>query len=111
MRLIPSDPDLATITSRIRDGSLDLQPDFQRGEVWSRPKQRLLIDSVLRDWYVPPIHLVRLPDNRQVVLDGQQRLRAIDEFVRGRFPADGATQPYSRAIDNLGGLRYDELPE
>jgi hypothetical protein len=34
----------------LRDGSLDLQPDFQRGSVWSRPKQRLLIDSILRSW-------------------------------------------------------------
>ncbi len=33
MRLIPSDPDIQTVFSRIKDGSLDLQPDFQRGEV------------------------------------------------------------------------------
>jgi hypothetical protein len=66
MRLIPSDPDIATIVARITDGSLDLQPDFQRGAVWSKAKQRLLIDSILRSWYVPPIHVVRIEEDKCV---------------------------------------------
>ncbi len=111
MRLIPSDPDIQTIIGRIRDGSLDLQPEFQRGSVWSKPKQRLLVDSVLRDWYVPPVHLVRTEDDNQVVLDGQQRLRAIDDFVRGLFRVDGATDPSDPDIEQLADLRYDELPD
>lgn len=111
VRLIPSDPDLGTVVSRIRDHSLDLQPDFQRGSVWSRTKQRLLIDSILRDWYVPPIHVVRTDADEQVVLDGQQRLRAIYEFVQGHFAADGATEPFAEAIAEIGGLRYEELPD
>jgi Protein of unknown function DUF262 len=110
LRLIPSDPDIQTIIGRIRDGSLDLQPEFQRGSVWSKPKQRLLVDSVLRDWYVPPVHLVRTEDGNQVVLDGQQRLRAIDDFVRGLFRVDGDTDPSDDAIQQLAELRYDELP-
>lgn len=111
MRLIPSDPDLETIVGRIRDQSLDLQPEFQRGAVWSRPKQRLLVDSILRNWYIPPVHVVRTSEDEQEVLDGQQRLRAIFEFVLGRFPADGHTEPHDSFIARLDGLRYDELPE
>lgn len=110
MRLIPSDPDIRTVFGRIEDETLDLQPDFQRGAVWSRPKQRLLIDSILRNWYVPPIHVVRIDEDTQVVLDGQQRLRAIQHFMLGRFPVDGKTEPASDAIRELGGKRYDELP-
>lgn len=110
MRLIPSDPDIETIVGRIADGSLDLQPDFQRGSVWTLPKQRLLVDSVVRNWYVPPVHVVRTPDDEQVVLDGQQRLRAIWEFVQGQFPVDGMAEPLSDEIQALDGLRYFELP-
>ncbi|MCA1703219.1 MAG: DUF262 domain-containing protein, partial [Actinobacteria bacterium] len=110
MRLIPSDPDIRTVFSRIADDSLDLQPEFQRGEVWSQPKQKLLIDSVLRSWYVPPIHVVRIDDDAQVVLDGQQRLRAIELFMRGRFAVDGRNEPVDAAIEALDGLRYDQLP-
>lgn len=110
MQLSSSDPDIQTIVGRIVDGSLELQPEFQRGAVWSRPKQRLLIDSILRNWYVPPIHVVRTPDQRQEVLDGQQRLTAIYEFTQGRFTVDGTSEPFSEAIDALDGCHYDQLP-
>lgn len=110
MRLIPSDPDIETVLGRINDGSLDLQPDFQRGAVWSRPKQRLLVDSVLRSWYVPPIHVVLAKDDQQIVLDGQQRLRAIWEFSKGHFTVDGSAEPVDPEIESLDGLRYEDLP-
>lgn len=111
VRLIPSDPDVETIVRRIDDRSLDLQPEFQRGSVWSRPKQQLLIDSILRQWYVPPIHVVRTSDENQVVLDGQQRLTAIYEFVRKGLRVDGFTDPSSSEIEPLHRLRYQELPD
>src|SRR4051812_14755666 len=101
MRLFPSDPDIATIVARIRDESLDLQPDFQRGSVWSKQKQRLLIDSILRSWYVPPVHVVRTPNQEQVVLDGQQRLRAIFDFVEGFLTVDGRADPPNSEIAQL----------
>lgn len=110
MRLVPSDPDIETIVGRIGDGSLDLQPDFQRGSVWTRPKQRLLIDSIVRNWYVPPIHVVRTPDDQQIVLDGQQRLRAIWEFVKGQFGVDGTADPLNADVAAMDQLRYFELP-
>ncbi|STM41027.1 Uncharacterised protein [Escherichia coli] len=39
MKINTTDPDLRTIFSRIHEGSLDLQPDFQRAEVWQLPKK------------------------------------------------------------------------
>lgn len=111
MRLIPSDPDVETIVGRIADGSIDLQPDFQRGSVWSRPKQRLLVDSILRGWYVPPVHVVRTDEDNQIVLDGQQRLRSIYEFVQRRFTVDGLAEPLADDIQRLDGLFYDQLPQ
>lgn len=29
-------------------------PDFQREEVWPDTKKRLLIDSILKGWHLPP---------------------------------------------------------
>ncbi|QEG02335.1 hypothetical protein Mal15_64220 [Stieleria maiorica] len=111
MRLLPSDPDIQTIVGRIRHGDIDLQPDFQRGEVWSVIKQQKLVDSVLRDWHVPPIHLVEHFGSKKTdVLDGQQRLVAICDFVDGHFPVNGHTEPYDERIASLDGLTYDQLP-
>lgn len=111
MRLVPSDPDVATVISRIEAGDLNLQPDFQRGEVWSKQKKQRLVDSILRDWHVPPIHVVELAESKQEeVLDGQQRLVAIRDFAKGRFAVDGTIQPTDPKIEALDGLHFDQLP-
>jgi hypothetical protein len=112
MRLLPWDPDVETVISRIKAGVLDLQPEFQRGEVWPRSKKQRLIDSILRDWHVPPLHVVENPDkNTQEVLDGQQRLVAIRDFVEGNFAVDGGIEPLDPTIQRLDGKRYRTLPE
>src|ERR1700753_3242148 len=110
MKLLPSDPDIQTIVARIKSEDLDLQPNFQRGEVWATSKKKKLIDSILRDWHVPPIHVVVGEEGRQEVLDGQQRLVAIRDFVDGHFRVDGSSEPLDPNIQRLDGLRYLELP-
>ncbi|WP_080405251.1 DUF262 domain-containing protein [Burkholderia ubonensis] len=112
MRLVPWDPDVQTVMSRIESGGLDLQPNFQRGEVWPKSKKQRLIDSVLREWHVPPIHVIENPQTRkQEVLDGQQRLVAIRDFVRGELSVDGSTEPLDQRIQALDGKKYRSLPE
>lgn len=111
MKLSPADPDIETIVSRIRAGEINLQPGFQRGEVWSEAKKRRLIDSILRDWHVPPIHVIEVEETRkQEVLDGQQRLVAIRDFANGLLTVDGNAEPYDPEIAKLDGLRYGQLP-
>lgn len=111
MRLIPWDPDIQTVMTRIESGALDLQPNFQRGEVWPKSKKQRLIDSVLREWHVPPIHVIENPNTRmQEVLDGQQRLVAIRDFVRGEFAVDGLIEPLDSKIKDLDGKKYKNLP-
>lgn len=112
MRLVPWDPDIQTVMTRIDSLALDLQPNFQRGEVWPKSKKQRLIDSVLREWHVPPIHVIENPGTRkQEVLDGQQRLVAIRDFVRGEFAVDGFIEPLAVNIQNLDGLKYSSLPD
>ena len=112
MRLIPSDPDVETIVGRIQSGDLDLQPEFQRGEVWSKLKKQRLIDSILRDWHVPPIHVIEnSKSNKHEVLDGQQRLAAIRDFVAGVFPVDGHVEPFDAGIESIDGKYYSQLPK
>lgn len=111
MRLRPADRQIEYYIAQIKRGELDLQPDFQRGEVWKTPKQQLLIDTILRNWYIPPIHVIESPeDASQEVLDGQQRLRAIYNFHEGEFPVDGYTQPLDPDIEDLNGCFFGDLP-
>ena len=111
MKINASDPDLETIFGRIKNGSLDLQPDFQRAEVWKTPKKKLLIDTILREWQVPPVHVIYDEDEcTQEVLDGQQRLSAIRDFMNGSFKVGGKIEPHDDDIVNLDNLSYMELP-
>ena len=111
MKLSISNIQLETIISRIKTGTLNLQPDFQRGEVWTLSKQKKLIDSILRGWRIPPVHVVVSDDLIDEVLDGQQRLVAIRDFCNDRFPIDGKIEPFSEKINSLNGLYYSELPD
>lgn len=106
-----SDPDIKTLVTRIEDEALDLQPDFQRGEVWSDVKKRKLIDSILRNWHVPPIHVIELDNANQEVLDGQQRLVAIRDFVNNEFPVDGTIEPSHPDLLRLDNHYYRDLPD
>lgn len=111
LRFHTSDPDIATIMRRVEREIIDLQPDFQRGEVWSTPKKQRLIDTILRGWHVPPIHLVAKGGGCFDVLDGQQRLTAIRDFMRGMFAVDGFIEPIEVELGQLNGLRFGQLPE
>lgn len=112
MRLDQSSMDVATLADKIRRNEIDLQPDFQRGQVWSEAKQKRLIDTILRGWYVPAVHIVVNDDlDKEEVLDGQQRLRAILDFMDDRFAIDGNLEPEDEIIKLLHGMKYSDLPD
>jgi hypothetical protein len=110
MRFYPAEPDIATVFNRIQDGDIDLQPDFQRGEVWPVSKQQRLVDSILRGWIVPPILVISEGQQTQQVLDGQQRLASIRDFKLDLFPVNGLVDPPNPDIEALHGLTFRQLP-
>ena len=67
-------------------GTLDLSPAFQRRPVWTEEQASYLIDSILNSLPFPEIYIRTISSpsgatNHQVV-DGQQRIRAILDFVK-----------------------------
>lgn len=90
------------------DGKLDLSPDFQRRSVWSSSAKAFLADTVIRGKPFPKVILMQeYKDGKilRVVVDGQQRLRAIFDFIN-----DGIK--VSRAHNRkYAGLTFSQLPE
>lgn len=109
MKLTPWEPDLRSLFERIEAGHIDLQPDFQRQEVWPLSKKKRLIDSILRGWSIPPVHFVVTVNNRMEVLDGQQRLASVRDFFNNRFSIDGSITPLDPNIESLNKLSYSKL--
>jgi hypothetical protein len=70
---------------------LEIQPKFQRRDVWALKAKSYLVDTILRALPIPPI-FVRLtidPIKRRSVrevVDGQQRLRSVFGFMQNEFP-------------------------
>ncbi|KAF8174612.1 hypothetical protein K438DRAFT_1848583 [Mycena galopus ATCC 62051] len=75
---------------RIHSGDIDLNPDYQREVVWPESKQIGIIDSILRNFYIPPvIFAVNGFDDgteKLTCIDGKQRLTSIHRFVEGLIP-------------------------
>ena len=109
MKCQATELEIETIVNRIENGDMDLQPDFQRGEIWPPQKKRKLIDSILRGWRIPPIHVVPNTKDVDEVLDGQQRLVAIRDFYDNIFPIDGNIEPRDESIAALDGYYYKDL--
>ncbi len=110
MKLEPWEPDLGSLYIRYKDKTLDLQPAFQRGQVWPREKRARLVDTVLRGWRVPPVHLVLEEDEALSVLDGQQRLQALFDFLDDDF-AVAAFAPFDEVVQRYEGRRFSQLPD
>jgi hypothetical protein len=108
MKLDPWEPDIRTLISRLKEGEIDLQPDFQRGIAWNEQKQAKLIDTILRGWSVPPMHFLVYPDQTMAVLDGQQRLSSISRFVSGDIRI-GRFHPDDPQLEVMQGKKYHQL--
>lgn len=73
-----------TIVQQIDEGNVDLNPDFQRRNVWDNQKRSRLIESLMIGYPVPEIVLAEVIGEKKkyVVIDGKQRLLAIYGFSK-----------------------------
>ena len=111
MKCESTDLEIETIVNRIKNEDMDLQPDFQRGEIWTLQKKQKLIDSILRGWKIPPIHVIHNNQSIDEVLDGQQRLAAIRDFYDNLSCIDGKILPENSELIQLDGMHYRDLPK
>lgn len=111
MKCESTDLEIETIANRIKNEDMDLQPDFQRGEIWTLQKKQKLIDSILRGWKIPPIHVINNNQSIDEILDGQQRLAAIRDFYDNIICIDGKILPENSELIQLDGMHYRDLPK
>lgn len=67
-------------------GELELSPKYQRNSVWNEKAKSYLIDTIVRGLPIPPIFLRQQTDiatkkTFREIIDGQQRVRSIIEYV------------------------------
>lgn len=92
---------------------LILDPNFQRGTVWTPSAKVFLIDTILNDLPMPQIFFrTKIDAAKQTtvreVVDGQQRLRAILEFASGKLKLSSKSPKYK---NNTYSTLSEELQE
>jgi hypothetical protein len=110
MKIISQQYEIAYLLRKVDLGEFNLQPDFQRTDVWNESRKKKLIDTILREWFVPPLQFIQVDDFRLDVLDGQQRLAAIVDFMHNKFSIDGRIEPLNDNIIQFSNFFFDELP-
>ena len=84
---------------------INLRPEYQRRLRWSAGKKSRLIESLLLNVPIPPIYLYESELARYEVMDGQQRLNSVHDFLENNFPLVGLEK-----LNFLNGRRYNRLP-
>jgi hypothetical protein len=123
-----SNPDTKTVDALLqlrKAKMLTANPEYQRGEVWTLPQKKRLIDSLLRGYPIPLMYLHHIKaevagfkrDDFEII-DGQQRINALEEFREGAFKlfdpvADAAEARFPSFIEQQpcpwGGKQFDDL--
>lgn len=82
---------------------------IQRNDnIWDLRKQSLLIHSLIFEYYVPPIVVVKQDDSLSV-LDGKQRLTTIIAYTSDDFALDVTTPNVGET--KIAGLLFSQLPK
>lgn len=104
-----SEPTIKELCNRINKGKLDTQAEFQRKYVWERRVElkSKLIESVLLKVPIPIVYVAEMSDDKEAVVDGQQRLHTFYDYCK----KDGFRLKKLKILEDLNGKGYDELPE
>ncbi|HEX8270228.1 MAG TPA: DUF262 domain-containing protein [Flavobacterium sp.] len=74
---------METLLRRLEQGTIFLNPDFQRNEVWTIDKKCRLIESLMLKIPLPMFYVSADEKANYYVVDGLQRLSTIRSFVLG----------------------------
>jgi Protein of unknown function DUF262 len=94
---------------------LEIRPPFQRNPVWSEKQKSFLVDTILRGYPIPEIYMQEevfaSGEQRFVIVDGQQRVRACLEFIEGKY---GLSEPegspwFDKKFDQLTSKEKEQV--
>lgn len=97
---------------------IQADPEYQRqGEVWTRDKRQLLIDTLINGFDIPKIYLHKFEKPKVVgsnqydyaIVDGRQRLETMWKYLDGEFHLAEDFEYFANESVNASGMSYSEL--
>jgi len=102
----PSDFTLQGISTMWKEKDITI-PEFQREFVWSIKQSSLLIESFLLGLPVPPVFFYIDDENKNLVIDGQQRILSAIFYFDGYFGSENLQG--RKQVFRLKGLSENSL--
>ena len=106
--VVPSDFNVMTLDQLVCNGWVRI-PGFQRHFVWDLARASKLIESLILGLPVPQLFLYEQRPDRNLLIDGQQRLMSIYYFKQRRFPRKERRADLRRIFDDNGEIPDDVL--
>lgn len=81
--------------NKIDSGNLIINPDFQRKLVWKKQHKYHFIETILKNFPFPEVYIASSSIDvenllaSEIVVDGQQRLSTIVDYIKGQGDFDG----------------------
>ena len=99
------------LVKRLQNESIYV-PIFQRRFVWTPAQSMRFVESLLLGLPVPGIFLSREPETQKlIVIDGQQRLRTLQQFYEGEFADSGKEFQLQNVQRAFEGATYNSLSD
>ncbi|MDM1298459.1 DUF262 domain-containing protein [Empedobacter falsenii] len=96
-----------TLLRRLKQGTINLNPDFQRNYVWTTEKKCQLIESLMLKIPLPMFYVSADEQGNYTVVDGLQRLTTIKEFIIDKKFKLKKLEFWSDQYDNSS---FEDLP-
>ena len=98
------DPPIKALLDKYKSGDLILDPIFQRRPVWDQTRSSRLVESVILEVPLPVFYLAESQDGSEEVIDGQQRLRALFNYLDNNYSLTGL-----KALPSLNKKHFKDL--
>lgn len=82
-----------------------IKPEFQRGLVWDSKRKGRFIESILLGFPIPGMFFSETEENLLIIIDGQQRLSTLQDYMQNLFPI--VNKPY--ILERYRNKRFSEL--
>jgi len=83
---------------------LNLNPDFQRNEVWKKKQKSRLIESILIKIPIPSFYIDARDESNWIVIDGLQRLSTIIRYIKDEYSLKDL-----EFLQELHGKKFSQL--
>ena len=100
---------ISDLVQWMKEKTLVLNPEFQRRSIWPEPAKSYFIDTLLEGLPIPNIYMRSVTNPTEMrtyreVVDGQQRLRTIWDFIENRVRLGSNANTFE-------GMKYEDLDE